>query len=169
MKKSKKRYNLVTKVELVLIAIFIILLLATLLVLIINMTNPANWILILSVLILFVVLVILDRVERDALKTFFLEECSDGKNMYLYENVELQEEIKKNIRKEMGRDFALPIAGVFFEETQKEYYIYAIYRKRGTAVTPKYMEEGMKEDLYEVIQIPILDLSKLGYYIRFAD
>lgn len=169
MKKSKKRYNLVTEVEMVLIVIFIILLLATLLALIINKTNPANWILILSVLTLFVVLVILDRVERNVLKSFFLEGCIVGLNMYLCENVELQEEIKKTIQKEMGRDFLLPITGIFFGKVQKEYYIYAIYRKKGTTTTPNYIEEGMKEDLYEVIQIPIPDLSKLGYYIRFAD
>lgn len=169
MKKSKKRYNLITKVEIVLIVIFIILLLATLLMLIIDITSPANWILILLVLILFVVLVILDRIERNTLKNFFLEACIEGRNMYLCENVELQEEIKKTIQKEMGGDFSLPMTGIFFKRSKEEHYIYAIYRKKGTTITPKYIEEGMKEDLYEVIQISIPDLSKLGYYIRFAD
>lgn len=169
MKELKKRYNLITKVEMALIPIFMILILATLLVLIINMTNPANWILILSDLILFVILVVLDKAEREALKNFFLEGCIDGRNMYLYENVKLQEEVKEVIQKEMGKNFSLPIAGIFFEELQNEYYIYVIYRKRGTTITPNYIEEGMKENLYEIIQIPVSDLTKLGYQIRFTD
>lgn len=133
------------------------------------MTNPANWILILSDLILFVILVVLDKAEREALKNFFLEGCIDGRNMYLYENVKLQEEVKEVIQKEMGKNFSLPIAGIFFEELQNEYYIYVIYRKRGTTITPNYIEEGMKENLYEIIQIPVSDLTKLGYQIRFTD
>ncbi len=169
MKELKKRYNHISNVEMALIPMFMILLLATLLVLIINMTNPANWILILSDLILFVILVVLDKAEREALKNFFLEGCIDGRNMYLYENVKLQEEVKEVIQKEMGKNFSLPIAGIFFEELQNEYYIYVIYRKRGTTITPNYIEEGMKENLYEIIQIPVSDLTKLGYQIRFTD
>lgn len=169
MKKMKKRYDLVTKIEMILIPIFMILVLATLLILIINMTNPDNWTLILSVFILFIVLVILDRIERNTLKSIFLEGCIDGRNMYLYENVRLQEEVKETIQKEMGTNFSLPMAGIFFEELQNEYYIYATYRKKGTTIVPNYLEEGMKEDLYEVIQISIPDLTKLGYQIRFTD
>ncbi len=169
MKELKKRYNHITNVEMALIPIFMILLLATLLVLIINMTNPANWILILAVSILFVILVVLDKAEREALKNFFLEGCINGRNMYLYENVKLQEEVKEVIQKEMGKNFSLPIAGIFFEELQNEYYIYAIYKKKGTTATPYHIEEGMKENLYEIIQIPVLDLTKLGYQIRFTD
>lgn len=168
MKKLKKRYNFITNIEATLVTIFITLGLGTLISLVIKRNNPANIVSIFVVVITLLILVKLDKIERNTLQLFFLEGCQNGKNVFLYENVKLQESVVKQIKESFEGDFSLPLAGIFFEELEGEYSIYAVYRKTGTTQTPYRIEEGKQEDLYEVEKISIPNLKDLGYWIGFS-
>lgn len=178
MKKLKKRYNWIIRLEATLTAICLILGLACPVVLIINAKNPYNLLLMVTTIILCLILVGLDKMEKNVLKEVFFKGCENHKNMYQLEDVRLQEMWQSKLPLKLPFDL-LEIVAIFFANEEGKNFIYAIYIGKG--VVPDTCKEGAIPIPCNIEEIPkmdkrlgmwkweVRDLEKLGEKIRFAN
>lgn len=178
MKKLKKRYNWIIRLEATLTALCLILVLACFVVLIINAKNPYNLLLFATTIILCLILVGLDKMEKKVLKEVFFKGCENHKNMYQLEDIRLQEMWQSKLPLKLPFDL-LEIVAIFFANEEGKNFIYVIHiergivpaiPKKGAIPIPRNIEEIPKMDKrLRMWKWEVPDLEKLGEKIRFAN